>query len=731
MSRILATLGRFAARRPLVAIAAWLVLAAVVVSAATVVGHELDDGFAVPDTDSQRATELLEASGSATAGLTAQVVVTPHDDGTFGVGGPELVAARELRDDLAALPHVVAATDPAAAVSDDGRIAIVRLQYPATAELDAADLERLTDAVDAARAGAPGRDLRIEAGGDLFFAFEEPDSGLGELAGVVAAAVILLVAFGSVVAMGLPILLALFGLALGVGAMPLVAHVIAVPSWAPMMAAMVGLGVGIDYALLLVTRHREHLAEGVSPVESVGLAVATAGRSVVFAGGTVLVAILGLAVAGIPFVTAAGVAISVVVLVMVAAAVTLLPALLALAGPWIDRLRIPNRRRRRTARATGERAQRWAEHVTRHPVAYLVAATALLAALAIPALSLTLGTPDEGTLPESRTERRAYDLVASGFGPGANGPLLVAVDISADPAVVGPLRAGLAGDPGIAAVGAARLDADAGVATIVATPTTPPQDAATRATVERLRDEVLPVAVGGSPATAHVGGQTAIFLDVSGRVGDRLTAFVAAVVGLSFLLLVVVFRSVVIAAKAAVLNLLGIGAAFGVVVMVFQWGWGGSLIGLESPVPIVSFIPMFMFAVVFGLSMDYEVFLLSRIREHHLEGAADREAIVRGLALTARVITAAALIMVAVFAGFVAGGDPTTKMFGLGMATAIALDATVVRMVLVPASMTLLGRANWWLPGWLDRLLPGAGRAAGARVGAPEVTHADTVPQPR
>jgi RND superfamily putative drug exporter len=730
MSRILAALGRFAARRPLVAVAAWLVLAALVVSAAAVFGHELDDGFAVPDTDSQRATELLEASGSGTAGLTAQVVVTPLGDGTFRAGGPEMAAARELRDDLAALPHVVAATDPAETVSDDGRIAIVRLQYPVTAKLDAADLDRLTDAVDAARAGEPGRDLRIEAGGDLFFAFEEPDSGLGELAGVAAAAVILLVAFGSLVAMGLPILLALFGLALGLSAMPLVAHVIAVPSWAPMMAAMVGLGVGIDYALLLVTRHREHLAEGMAPVESVALAVATAGRSVVFAGGTVLVAILGLAVAGIPFVTAAGVAISVVVLVMVAAAVTLLPALLALAGPWIDRLRIPTRRPR-TARATGERAERWATHVTRHPVAYMVAATALLVALAIPALSLSLGTPDEGTLPESRTERQAYDLVAAGFGPGANGPLLVAVDITADDGVVGPLRAGLAGDPGIAAVGAARVDRDAGVATIVATPTTAPQDAATRATVERLRDEVLPAAVGGSPATAHVGGQAAVFLDVSGRTGDRLAVFVAAVVGLSFLLLVVVFRSVVIAAKAAILNLLGIGAAFGVVVMVFQWGWGGSLIGLESTVPIVSFIPMFMFAVVFGLSMDYEVFLLSRIREHHLEGADDREAIVRGLASTARVITAAALIMVAVFAGFVAGGDPTTKMFGLGMATAIALDATVVRMVLVPASMTLLGRANWWLPGWLDRLLPGADRAARTRVGAPEAAPADPVPQPR
>jgi RND superfamily putative drug exporter len=307
-------------------------------------------------------------------------------------------------------------------------------------------------------------------------------------------------------------------------------------------------------------------------------------------------------VAGIPFVTAAGVAISVVVLLMVSAAVTLLPALLALAGSWIDRLRVPTRRRR-VAGAAGARAERWATHVTRHPVVYLLAAAALLVALAAPALALRLGNPDEGALAESRTERRAYDLVAAGFGPGTNGPLLVAADISSDPGVVAPLRARLAADPGIAAVSAPRVDLDAGVATIVATPTTAPQDTATRATVERLRGQVIPAAVEGSRASAHVGGQTAVFLDVSERVGDRLPAFIAAVVGLSVLLLVAVFRSIVVAIKAAILNLLSIGAAFGVMVMVFQWEWGASLIGLESAVPIVSFIPMFMFAVVFGLSM--------------------------------------------------------------------------------------------------------------------------------
>lgn len=732
MSRLLATIGRVAATHPLITVAAWLALAVVVVTASATFGRTLDDGFSVPRTDSQRALELLEAAGAGEAGLSARVVVTPRDDdATFTGDGPARAAARDLRAELAALPNVLSASEPTETVSADGRVAIVRLQYPVIEELDAADLDRLTGAVAAARAGAPGRALQIEAGGDLFFAFEEPEGGPGELAGIAAAAIILLVAFGSLVAMGLPILLALFGLAVGVSAIPLVSHLIEVPSWAPVMAAMVGLGVGIDYALLLVSRHREHLAQGIEVADSIGRAVATAGRAVVFAGGTVLVSILGLAVAGIPFVTAAGVAISVVVLLMVSAAVTLLPALLALAGSSIDRLRVPARRRRTPGAPAGVRAERWAIHVTRHPVVYLLAAGALLVALAAPALSLRLGNPDEGALAGSRTERRAYDLVAAGFGAGTNGPLLVAADISSDPGVVAPLRARLAADPGIAAVGAPRVDRDAGVATIVATPTTAPQDTATRATIERLRAEVIPAALRGSPASAHVGGQTAVFLDVSARVEDRLPAFIAAVVGLSVLLLVAVFRSIVVALKAAILNLLSIGAAFGVVVMIFQWGWGASLIGLESAVPVVSFIPMFMFAVVFGLSMDYEVFLLSRIREHHLATGDNDAAIVRGLASTARVITAAALIMVAVFAGFIAGSDPSTKMFGLGMATAIALDATIVRMVLVPASMTLLGRANWWLPGWLDRLLPGAGRTRGAAgVGVP-VTAADPAPPSR
>ena len=509
--------------------------------------------------------------------------------------------------------------------------------------------------------------------------------------------------------MGLPIVTALLGLAVGVGSLTLVAYVVDVPGWAPVLGSMVGLGVGIDYALFILTRHRELLAQGWRVEDAVAGALASAGRAVVVAGGTVVVAILGLAVARIPFITAGGIALSLVVLVMVLASITLLPALLGLAGHRVNALRV-----RRARAEAGDGWRRWASHVARHAAAYAVGATVLLIALAAPVTALRLGFPDQGTMPESRTERRAYDLVADGFGRGANGPLVIAVDTAGDASVIEPLASAVAADPGIAAVGPPRVDPTSGVATLVAQPTTSPQDEATRDTIERLRSDVFPTVLAGHPASAHVGGQVATFADLGHRVEDRLPAFIAAVVTLSVVLLLVVFRSVVVPLKAAAMNLLSVGAAYGVLVMVFQWGWGADLIGLESTVPILSFIPLFMFAILFGLSMDYEVFLLSRIREEYLRTGDNDEAVVRGLAGTGRTITSAALIMVAVFSGFILGEDPLIKMMGLGLATAIAVDATIVRLVLVPATMKLLGEANWWLPAWLDRLLPG-GRAGATR----------------
>ena len=685
MSPTLYRLGRAAARRPLVTIGAWLTVAVLVIAASGAVGKDLEDTFEVPGLDSQKAGALLAEAGSERGGLTAQLVLTSRD--------PAAVhdALAEVRDRAGALPHVLSTSE---AISPDGRVARLRLQYPALEELSLADLDALKALVAGARHDTG---LRIEMGGDLFFALEEAGTGGAELIGLGVAAVILLVAFGSVVAMGLPIGMAVFGLALGISAMPLIAYLIDMPTWAPPLAAMIGLGVGIDYALLLVTRHREHLARGMSVEESAALAVATAGRSAVLAGGTVVIAILGVAVAGIPFLTAVGVAVSVVVLILVVASVTLLPALLALAGRRIGRGRADH---------GSEAWARWGRHVTRHAVAYAVAGIVLLLALAAPALDLRLDAPDEGNLPQSRTERRAYDLVSAAFGPGSNGALVVAVEVAGDDGVVGRLRAAIATDRGIASVSPAHVDRRAGVAALVADPTTAPQDDATSATIERLRSTVLPAVLRDSPARAHVGGQTATWSDLGSRLNDRLPLFLGAVVLLSFLLLAAVFRSLVVPLKAAVLNLLSIGAAYGVVVMVFQWGWGGSLIGLESTLPVEPFIPVFMFAILFGLSMDYEVFLLSRVHEHYLRTGDNDASVVRGIASTGRVITSAALIMIAVFLGFVLDDDPRMKMFGLGLATAIFLDATIVRMVLVPAIMKLAGDANWWFPRRLRRALP-------------------------
>ncbi len=737
MSHALYRLGRFAARRPWIVIGAWLLASVLVIGASGAFGRDLEDSFDVPGLDSQDAVDLLSEARSDRAGLTAQIVMTPLTDGETFFDSPEARAAlEEVQHGAAALPKVIGVSDAAGAlaggqdtavatgsVSADGRVALLRVQYPVIEDLSIADLEVLKDFGVEAREGSP---LQIELGGELFFSFEEPETGIGEMIGIVAAVIILLVAFGSLIAMGLPIGMALFGLALGISSMSLIAYAIDIPSWAPQMGSMIGLGVGIDYALFMVTRHREFLGRGMTVEESVGRATATSGQAVIFAGGTVVIAILGLGVAGIPFMTAAGIATSFIVLIMVIASITLLPAFLGLAGHRINRR--SHRRNGVTIRDDSEIVssgwQRWGEHVSRHPWPYAVGVTVFLLALTAPVLALQLGFPDEGTLPESRTERRAYDLVADGFGPGINGPLVIAVDISEDSGVVEPLAAAILADDGVAGIAPPEVNTAAGVATLLAFPSTAPQDDATLDTIKRLRADVFPSILDDRPARAHIGGQTASFADIGDRVTGRLPLFIAAVIVLSFMLLTLVFRSVLVPLKAALLNLLSIGAAYGVLVMVFQWGWAKGVIGLESTVPIVSFIPMFMFAVLFGLSMDYEVFLLSRVREEYLVTGDNDNSVIHGIASTARVITSAALIMISVFLGFVLGDDPTIKMMGLGLATAIFVDATIVRMVLVPATMKLMGDANWWIPAWLDRLLPTIDIEGEAGLPAPELESA-------
>ncbi|MEU2237078.1 MMPL family transporter [Streptomyces vietnamensis] len=731
LSKALLRLGASAARHPWRVIAAWLVAATLAVLAAVAFGGRTADSMTAPGLDSQRAAELIERAGTGQEGMTAQVVVTPLDgSATFFDHGSARIALTRLRTEVQRLPHVLGASDPAGAldaggdtavrgglVSADGRIAVVRVQYPDQSRLSAEDLDALVDLGDRLRPELP---LRIEMGGNLFYVFSDPDGGASELIGLLAAAAILFLAFGSLVAAALPIGMAVFGLTVGVATMTVLAGVTDVPTFAPVLGSMVGLGVGIDYALFVLARHREYLARGLDPREAAGRAVATAGRPVVFAGGTVVVSILGLAVANVPFMTVGGLAVSIVVLTMVLASVSLLPAFLGAAGPRLARAgrigralqagkpgRLARRRRDRAAGAAPAVGwRRWIGHVSRHPVPYAVGAAGLLLTATLPVLGLRVGLPDDGSLPHSRTERRAYDLVAEGFGPGTNGPLVIAADPAGDPGVLDRLVGAVATDPGIASVAPTHVDRATGIATLVVFPTTSPQDKATADTIARLRTDVLPTAIGHGPARAHVGGAAASLSDVGRRTSHRLPVLVAAVLAMSFLLLMLVFRSILVPLKAVLLNLLSIGAAYGIMVAVFQWGWGGALIGLEATVPIVSFIPMFLFAILFGLSMDYEVFLLSRVREEYLRTGDNGTAIVEGVSGTARIITSAALIMVAVFLSFAVAEDPSTKMFGLGLATAIFIDATVVRMVLVPATMTLLGRTNWWLPKWLDRMLP-------------------------
>jgi RND superfamily putative drug exporter len=477
---------------------------------------------------------------------------------------------------------------------------------------------------------------------------------------------------------------------------------------------MIGLGVGIDYSLFIVTRHRQNLDAGMDINESIGLANGTAGQAVLFAGGTVVIAITGLALSGVPYVTRLGFMAAIAVAVMMVAAVTLVPGLLGLAGHHINRVHAPRLRRKYRGAThpalTGARPrgwERWAMFMSRHRWPAVIISLVILLTLAAPVLSMRLGQTDDGTLPESLTQRQAYDLITQGFGPGANGPLYLAVELPqpGDTAPADAVQQAVANVPGIQ-VAPPQLSPDQSVALIIAVPPNSPQSEQTEELVNDLRTTVLPAAVQGTGASVFVGGQTAAFVDLGERIQTRLPLFIGAVVGVSFLLLMMVFRSILVPLKAAIMNILSIAAAYGVIVAIFQWGWLKGLVGLDQTVPIVSFVPMIMFAILFGLSMDYEVFLLSRIREEYYETKDNLRSVVNGLGATARVITSAALIMISVFLSFVGNPDPTVKMFGVGLAVAVFVDATIVRLVLVPATMELLGSANWWLPHWLDRVLP-------------------------
>ena len=733
MTLLLYRLGRASVRRRRVVVLVWAVLAVAAIGLGQAGGGRTSDAFEIPGVESQEALDVLEDEFPAAAGTSAQLVFAAEGG---SLSDPAVASAIDATlADVAGHPAVGEIGDVQR--SPDDRIAYVDVQYDRPAEeiRDAA-----YDRLEATMAATNERgDVRMELGGDLPTEAAQEEPGGQEAIGIGVAIVVLLVAFGSVIAMGLPIGLALVGLATSMGLITLVASLTDVNSIAPVIAAMIGLGVGIDYALFIVTRHRENLRLGMTVEDAAGRAVATSGSAVLFAGVTVVIAICGLAIAGIPAVTVMGLMAGMTVAVMVAIALTLLPALLGFAGHKIDAIRLPGMRAGAGVPGRESLWHRWGRQVSAHPWRYLIAGALALALLAAPTLGMRLGMTDNGASPASMTTRQSYDLLADGFGPGFNGPLLLSVRLG-DTAVedLAPLGEAVAADPGVLAVSPLLANDEATAAVLRVIPTTAPQDEATTDLVHRLRDDVIPRALSGTPGTeVFVGGQRASFIDLSDKVAGRLPWFVGAVILLSVVLLTMVFRSIAVPLKAAAMNLLSIGAAYGVIVAVFQWGWLKGLVGLEETVPIVSFMPMMLFAVLFGLSMDYEVFLLSRVREEYLERGDNEEAVVEGISATARVITSAALIMISVFAAFVLGDDPVIKMFGVGLATAVLIDATVVRIVLVPATMRLLGDWNWWLPGWLDRLLPnldiegGTGLPEPEYEPRPEVTvEADVVPAP-
>jgi putative drug exporter of the RND superfamily len=692
----LARLSRWCYRRRRTVVVLWIVGFILINAVGAAIGNAYSDNFSGGHSDSIAAFDLLKARFPSRAGDTADMVFTSPNgvrnggvrttmEGLFAQVGPGKV------------PHVVAIDSPYQSpgrISADGTVAYATVTFDKQAgDLPAKAAKPIIDA--AKKATGPG--LKVELSGPVVARALQPKQGPTEAIGILAAIIILFVAFGSLLAMSLPILAAIFGVGIGIVFVSFLSHLITVPSFAPYIAIMIGLGVGIDYALFIVVRYRTGLHDGLDPESANVLALVTAGRAVLFAGCTVIISLLGMFMMGINFIYGLSVGAILAVLMTMLASVTLVPAIMGFAGVKLAAKEHKRTHHRETV------AYRWSRQVQKRPAVMVVGSLVILITLAVPLFSIHLGVADQGNDPTSQTTRRAYDLLAKGFGPGFNGPVLLATELTGATtrdsltSFAGSLRS----DPDVAFVAPPFFNEAGNAAAVSVIPKGAPQDRSTEQLVHRLRSEIKQRGMA-----VHVGSVTAIAIDASAHVGARLPIMVAAVIILSFLLLMAVFRSVLVAVKAAIMNLLSIGAAYGVIVAIFQWGWLRNVVGIGRPGPIEFWAPMMLFTVLFGLSMDYEVFLLSRVREEYLVSGDNASAVADGLASTARVITAAAAIMIAVFLSFVLGDLRVLKLMGLGLATAIFIDATLVRMVLVPATMELLGNANWWLPKWLDRLVP-------------------------
>jgi RND superfamily putative drug exporter len=699
------TLGAVCYRHRWAVVVIWVVVLGGVLIAGRATGGRFANNFTMPRSESMIALSVLRASFPEASGDVDQVVFHVRRG---RVTDPDVRRrVTQLAERIVALPGVTSVRDPftgnGGGISTDGRTAFVAVQWSKTAaNVPRRSLNRMLDLVAAYRSPT----VQVEATGQAIEEAQRVGPGRSETWGVLSAIVVLLLAFGSVVAMGLPILTALVAIGTGLGGILLLTQVTDLATAAPQLAGMIGLGVGIDYALFIVSRFRSGLRAGRSVEESVVTAVDSSGRAVLFAGITVVLSMLGMLLLRIAFIRGMALAASLTVLLTMAASLTLLPALLAITGRRIDRLRVPFRHPERIGE--GSRGWlRWSSIVQRRPIVAAAVATVILLVLAAPMLSLRLGSSDAGSDPTSTTTRRAYDLLAEGFGPGFNATLQVVVRLphGGGPAVVDAIRRAVAATPDVARVLPPRTNAAGDVAVLTVYPDTSPQSEATVRLVHQLRDTVGRIAAGVSGVRAYVGGLTAVFIDIGALLSRRLPLFIGVVVLLSVLLLTAVFRSIVVPIKAAVMNLLAIAASFGVVTAVFQWGWGSGVLGVDRTGPIESFLPVMLFAILFGLSMDYEVFLLSRMHEEWVRTGDNPAAVREGIASTGAVITAAAAIMVVVFCSFLLLGQRVIAEFGLGLAVAVFLDALLIRMLLVPALMQLLGGRNWYLPRWL-RWLP-------------------------